>query len=56
MAAVCLALASDHNNGVDDADSRRVLSGLTDLPHGALVELLEAQHEVRDLAHLVVWL
>ena len=51
--AVVDAAASDHLENVIDAHTGRVLSGLTNLPHGALVELLETQHEVWNLAHLL---
>ena len=50
------AAASDHLEHVIDGHPRRVLGGLADTPHGAIAELLEAEHEVRDLAHMVVWL
>ena len=47
------AAASDHLENVIDGHPRRVLCGLTNSPHGAIAELLEAEHEVRDLAHMV---
>ena len=51
--AIMSAAASDQLEHVIDGHPRRVLSCLADLPHGALGELLEAEHEVRDLAHMV---
>ena len=47
------AAARDQLEHVVDGHPRRILSGLANTPHGAIAELLEAEHEVRDLAHMV---